>query len=196
MATNGTLHRRFGEDDDAVDAGDAHSSAEGQAGGDERSLLALSLAGRVIDRFLRLREVCFVAFSHAGRRSRRRRSRSSRRTSRCWWRRWRCLLFELRRTETQEFHNAGAVAFSLDASLTNTVGTIKRCGRLRIELVVLLATLLNVAVTSVGTFVRERDVTATVMVGKERECELVADGGVSVEQRAAQRVRAVRDGGD
>ena len=79
------------------------------------------------------------------------------------------------------FSSEGSVAFSLDASLTNTVGTIRRCGRLRIELVVLLATLLNVAVTSVGPFVREHDVTATVMVREERRCDIDADGGVSVE---------------
>ncbi|KAK8790247.1 hypothetical protein WA588_000411 [Blastocystis sp. NMH] len=51
----------------------------------------------------------------------------------------------------------------LAASLASTVGTINRCGRLRIELVVLLATLLNVAPATVGGFLREQDVTGTVV---------------------------------
>lgn len=72
-------------------------------------------------------------------------------------------------------------AVSLSASLTNTVGTIKRCGRLRIELVVLLATLLNVSATTVGSFLREQDVTGTVMVRMGDGWDVVVDGRVSVE---------------
>ena len=82
----------------------------------------------------------------------------------------------------------------LAASLASTVGTINRCGRLRIELVVLLATLLNVAPATVGGFLR--DVTGTVVVRMGGVWDVGVDGGVSVEQRAAQCVRAVRDGGD
>ena len=84
----------------------------------------------------------------------------------------------------------------LAASLASTVGTINRCGRLRIELVVLLATLLTVAPATVGGFLREQDVTGTVVVRMGGVWDVGVDGGVSVEQRAAQCVRAVRDGGD
>ena len=73
----------------------------------------------------------------------------------------------------------------LEASLPSTVGTIQRCGRLRIELVVLLATLLNVAPAAVGGFLRERDVTGTVVVRMGDVWDVGVDGGVSVEQRSA-----------
>ena len=58
------------------------------------------------------------------------------------------------------------VNYTLGESLHNTTGTIKRCGQLRIEIVVLLATLLNIAIPEVITFYREYDVFSRVVVGR------------------------------
>ncbi|KNB41565.1 hypothetical protein JH06_5006 [Blastocystis sp. subtype 4] len=55
------------------------------------------------------------------------------------------------------------VNYTLGESLHNTTGTIKRCGQLRIEIVVLLATLLNIAIPEVITFYREYDVLSRVV---------------------------------
>lgn len=49
--------------------------------------------------------------------------------------------------------------------LTNTAGTIKRCGRTRIELVLLLATLVDLKVTSVLEKVKEYHMTEVMLVG-------------------------------
>lgn len=57
------------------------------------------------------------------------------------------------------------VNYTLGESLHNTTGTIKRCGQLRIEIVVLLATLLNIAIPEVITY-REYDVLSRVVVGR------------------------------
>lgn len=56
--------------------------------------------------------------------------------------------------------------YTLGESLHNTTGTIRRCGQLRIEIVVLLATLLNIAIPEVITFYREYDVMSRVVVGR------------------------------
>lgn len=56
------------------------------------------------------------------------------------------------------------VNFTLGETFCNTAGTIKRCGQLRIEIVVLLATLLNIAIPEVITFYRDFNVTSRVVV--------------------------------
>ena len=62
-------------------------------------------------------------------------------------------------SSTSSFH------FELGDVLTNTAGTIKRCGRTRIELVLLLATLVDLKVASVLEKVKEYHMTEVILVG-------------------------------
>lgn len=55
--------------------------------------------------------------------------------------------------------------FSLENSLINTAGTIHRCGKLRIELILLLATLINRGYPNVIQAMIDNRIVDLVLVG-------------------------------
>lgn len=63
--------------------------------------------------------------------------------------------------------SANQINISFESTFTNTVGKIQRCGQLRIELVLLLATLIEYANPAVHQWVIEHAVIDRVLVGVE-----------------------------
>ena len=91
--------------------------------------------------------------------------------------------------------NSEKLHFQLTDVLTNTVGTIRRCGRFRIEVVLLLATLANKGSPEIMDLVREFHVTEIVVVWCDDDaCCIGVTEGVSLEQYSSQRLRSVCDG--
>ena len=62
-----------------------------------------------------------------------------------------------------------SVHFEMSETLTNTAGLIRRCGRVRIELVLLLATLVDLKTPAVLERVKEYHLTEVVLVGVREE---------------------------